>query len=57
MEFDQTDSQIAQFSLTDQFYDCFICKESHGLLVYDQLEESKSKTVTAKYIRFLILQN
>ena len=32
--FDQTAKQNDQFSLTDQFYDCFVCDESRGLLVF-----------------------
>ena len=33
MAFDQTACQTDQFLLTDQFYDCFVCDESCGLLV------------------------
>ena len=34
MVVDQKDWQTDQFSLNDQFYDCFVCDESRGLLVY-----------------------
>ena len=31
---DQKAGQTDQFSLNDQLYDCFVCDESRGLLVY-----------------------
>ena len=33
LAFDQKASMTEPFSLTDQFYDCFVCDESHRLLV------------------------
>ena len=33
MVVDKKDWQTDQFSLNDQFYDCFVCDESLGLLV------------------------
>ena len=37
LAFDQKACRTNQFSLTDQFYDCFICDESHGLQVNTKL--------------------
>ena len=39
--FDQTAKLNDQFSLTDQFYDCFVCDESRGLLVKKNLFEKQ----------------
>ena len=37
--FYKTTWQVIQFSLTDWFYDCFVCKKRRGLLViYDSGE-------------------
>ena len=37
LAFDLKSCKTDQFSLTGQFYDCFICDESHGLLVNTKL--------------------
>ena len=37
LAFDQKASMTEPFSLTDQFYDCFVCDESQCFLVYTKL--------------------